>query len=94
MQKWTLAVAAFAATITGAAVPQAAGAQRSVVVVGGPAGPGWHGWRGRRAYGPRWGGPRYYNGRGRWRGHYRYRNNYYRNCSYRYFRGRRDWRCW
>ena len=71
-------------------------AQRLVVSVGAPAGPGWYGYRD-RVYRSGWDGPRYWDRAGPHRGYYAWNGGYYQNCSYRW-KGRhhraREWRCW
>ncbi len=85
--------AAGVATAVVAPIGAEAQAQRVVLAVGAPAGPGWYGYHD-RVYRRGWDGPRYW-GRGPHRGFYAWNGGYYRNCSYRWGRRhRRDWRCW
>jgi hypothetical protein len=91
-----LIAAGLAVGSVAALAPAPATAQVSVAI--GPAvGPGWNRWHDRRIYRPGWGGPAYYRVRGPHYGWYRWNDDYYRNCSWRWV-GRhhrhREWRCW
>ena len=90
-----LSAAGIAVASITALAPSPASAQISVSV-GPPAGPGWYRYHS-RGYNP-WGGPAYYKVRGPHYGWYRWRDDYYQNCSWRWVGFRRhrhrEWTCW
>ena len=73
----------------------AQGQSRTVIAVGGPAGPGWIAYHDRGLH-RGWNGPRYWDKAGPHRGWYAWKNGYYQNCSYRWTRHHRirEWHCW
>lgn len=105
MLKEALFVGLAAGALMGLAAPHAS-AQIGVAVgapgvhasvgVGAPTGPGWSSYRERRVAGPGWDGPGYYDSPGEHYGWYRYNDDYYQNCSYRWtnHHRNREWRCW
>ena len=91
--KFPSLLTAAAIAISSLAAPPPASAQVTVAV-GPPVGPGWYRWRMHHDF---VGGPLYYKVRGPHYGWYRWNDDYYRNCSWRWvgrWHRHREWRCW
>lgn len=52
---------------------------------------GWHRWQ---EHHERWGGPRWYGGRGRHHGWYHWQGRWHRECGWRWRHHHREWRCY
>jgi hypothetical protein len=90
-----LTIAGMLAAPAMVAVPTTTSAQAVAVRVGPPVGPGWYRWHERKLAARGWVGPVWVNERGNHYGWYRWRNDYYQNCSWKWVRrGVREWHCW